>query len=155
MLSCKSLTTLFLFFCLSFNLVAQEVGATKQKPGILYALLLKGMPAPYDTTVAIHVHEYRRIRNKLLIADSLIGARNFELARAYTLVIAKDSAQAVTLEILAASVKSGERLTETNAILNRSYDELYLEYTRPKKIIERPWFWFGAGAIVGIIIKSL
>jgi len=148
MLSYKSLTTLFLFLCLSFDLAAQQ-------PGIFYALLLKGMPAPYDTTVAIHVREYRRIRNKILIADSLVGARNFELARAYTLIIAKDSAQVVTLEIAAAAVKSNQRLTETNAILNRSYDELYLEYTRPKKIIERPWFWFSLGGVVGIIIKSL
>lgn len=158
MLSYKNVTTLFAFLCLSFEIAAQDTVDSSEpinNPiGIFYSLLLKGMPAPYDTTVAVRVDEYRRVRNKIFLADSLVDAKDDELARAYDLIQEKDSAQAVTLEIAAANARANERLTQTNAQLNRDYDELYLETSKPKPLIQRPWFLIAAGAVGGALLKS-
>jgi len=154
MLSWKNLFALFACLCLSFEISAQTV-IEKPKPGIFYALLLKGMPAPFDTTVAIHVTEYRKIRTKVILADSLVNAKDRELAQAYKVIEEKSAAQVITLEILATSSRANERLTKTNAQLNNDYDELYLETTRPKKLIEKPWFLITVGAVGGAILKSL
>lgn len=159
--SYKKLITLFAFLCLSFEVSAQAekplgvAPSPESKPGIFYALLLKGMPAPFDTTVAIHVQEYRRIRTKLILGDSLQAAKDYELARAYNLIQEKDSAQSVTLAIVATLTESNERLAKTNAKLNDDYDELYLVANKKEPLLKKPWFWFAGGALVGIILKSL
>lgn len=146
-------TTLLLLLCLSFELNAQQ--QEQELSGLFYALLLKGQPAPYDTTVAIALSEYRRVRAKVMSADELLTAKNRELAEAYALITARDSSAEISARIAESNARTIETLTEANRQAARDYDALYRKATAPQPWYERPWVLISAGFIGGALLKSL
>lgn len=69
MKTCKCVLILFTFLCLTFESSGQFNNYTRMR---------RGDVSRYDSSVNIDIREYRLIRHKLTLSDSLINALNTE-----------------------------------------------------------------------------
>jgi hypothetical protein len=139
----KNALILFLFLCLSSDALAQ------------YTFLRKGQTSSYDSSVNIEVKEYRKIRAKILTADTLVTALNDEIKKSYVISSRKDTVISSQILIIESNARVIEVKTKTISDLSDNFNKLFQANNKKKKFYERPGFLFGSGGVAGIIIKTL
>lgn len=142
MRSCKNCIILLTLICLSFNARAQ------------YVKLTKGQPVPFDTSAVIQISEYRKIRFKVNIADSLTKALYREVQKFQALASAKDSAQSVLILTQESNARTMENQAQTIRDLNNIYNKLDEAATRPTPFLKRRDVAFGGGALSVILLSA-
>lgn len=114
-----------------------------------FTLLLKGQKNPYDTAVAIEVHQYRLIRQKVAVGDTYIGSLrktidslNAQMEVLYYLANTQGT-------LIAAQQDFGKKNEQAFDGLSARFDKLAEQLNAPKAWYERPLVIFG-GAVVAV-----
>lgn len=127
-------------FTIAFTLICQTSEAQFQ-------LILKGKPSPYDSGVVIELPHYRVIRYKLSTADTYITALKKQVDSLQAEVKIWDELNLKFQALDSAQELSRQRNEQSFKELNKSFDKLLSEATKPKKWYEKPIVWIGGGAI--------
>jgi hypothetical protein len=136
--------TLYALLCLSFNSAAQ------------YTQLKKGEASPYDLGVVIELSEYRRVRTKVSLSDSLISSLRVEISKAYLLIGKQDSASFLEREIISSLTRTTEGQRETIASVSADFDEMNHKFESYRRRTNRKIIFFSTtGAIVGVILVEV
>jgi uncharacterized coiled-coil protein SlyX len=131
------------FLCLSFSALAQ------------YQKAAKGEPVPFDTAVIVELGEYRKIRSKVLLADSLVQSLSFSLSLSLQAIAQQDSTISAQAFTIAAQEKTIARKDEVIQQVSTRFDELNKLATRPKRWYQKDGLKYGLGAAAMLlIIKS-
>lgn len=152
MRSSKNLLILFASICLI-------ISAQAQSP---YKFLLKGDRSPYDSGVVIELREYRQIRAKVTLADSLIAALRAEAIQSMAIIQKQEESIVLQTSIIDRQSQALTAKDTTIQNLSRAFDELHKETTRPKNFLDRFLNFFGdrplltlaVGAVGGYLIAK-
>lgn len=145
MSSCKNYIILFALLCLSFEASSQYDR---------YAKLIRGEKSPLDTAVAIQIAEYRAIRFKVSIADSLIRSMRDEIEQLNLLSREKDTVNIIQSKMLVLDQAIIDEHSKTISDLSKSID-VFAKNADTKS----PWYtdWkivLPGGAFIGALIDG-
>lgn len=119
-----------------------------------YTFILKNERSPYDSGVVVRIDRYRLETKKIKLGSRLIDSLTFEIKSLTREVYKSDSLISITdfeNRILKKDKEDSKKTTERlSAILDKSLEA-------PKwyeKVLKSPWFWFGAGVVTTVTIKS-
>ena len=116
-----------------------------------YAKVPKGTPCPFDTCVSIKLSEYRKVRSKVIAADTLVQGLTLELLKVNSQLRKKDSVNTATNSII--EVK--ENLINSSAELCRALQQDNQTLTDQ---LNAPIPWYKqnkTGFVLGVLISSL
>ncbi len=115
-------------------------------------LILKNQLSPYDSGVVIDLPQYRVIRHKITTADVYIESLKKQVDSLNRQMFIMDDLFA-KLNTLDSAQESRQQRNETAfKDLNRSFDKLLTEATKPKKWYEKPWVYVAGGVLTGWIL---
>jgi hypothetical protein len=136
----KYIITAFALLCLHTECYSQ------------YCLMGRGQTNPFDSAVAIHLPEYRKIRIKVLTADSLIQKLNIEINELTDFVIKSEQAKQILIEI-------NDRHQKTIADKDKSIKGLHHDFNELLHQCNKKSVWwnsrgahFGGGAIASLVV---
>jgi hypothetical protein len=141
--SSKNVLSLSLFLCLSFELAAQ------------YQFLRKGSPSLYDSSVNVDIREYRKIRLKVTLADSLINALHSEINISLRTIVEQDKKNSALSELIIrheATISAKDRSIQA---LNDQFTELYKISSKRKKFYQTAGFKYGSGGLGVLIVRKV
>ena len=110
-------------------------------------MILKGKPSPYDSAVVIDLPQYRVIRYKLTTADTYILSLKKQVDSLKSEIKIWDELNLKFIALDSANEVSRQRNEQSFKELNKSFDRLLSEATKPKKWYEKPIVWIGGGAL--------
>lgn len=128
-----------LLLCLTFEVSAQ------------YNLLRRGEPSTYDSAVNIEISEYRKIRRKVLTADSLVAQLNQEIEIRQGQGRAFASKVNIMQNIIDRQTETIKSKDETIRQLSQSFDNL-AHATKKIQIFKNPLADVGAKILIGAVI---
>ena len=139
---CKSALMIFALASLSFEGSAQ------------YMRMTRGDVSRYDSSVNIELSEYRRIRQKVTLADSLAANINLLISQSNDLRTEFNDKEKTLLSIVKANGETIDRKDETIKGLSSKFDDL--ESTAKKfRIFNNPIADIGAKILVGAALGIL
>lgn len=151
MRSSRKCFALLVFLCLSFEALAQGSSRAPATPIAAYTLTFRGDVSRYDTSVNIVITEYRNLRRKMTLADSLVDALHTETGLALATIVEQGNKINTLVDLVDRHERTIAAKDSTVAALNAGYNKLFGVVTAPKKWFQTTAFKYAAGA-VGVLI---
>jgi hypothetical protein len=153
--SSKNIIVILLSICLIFKEEALAQTSDPSAPLSAYTLTFRGARSPYDTSVNISITEYRKIRQKVTLADSLIAALHVEINKGLALSIAQEERSGILVSLVDRHERTIAAKDKTIADLSKQFDDLDATITAPKKWYRTNGFKYGAGATGVLVIRRI